>query len=114
VAILDEMFAAIATATASAEKNLANARELFDNQLNAVFTRKGSGWGRHELQELTTKIGSGATPTGGSDSYEEEGISLIRSLNVHDRDFRTQKPAFTGELTADAKAGEHRLSEAGV
>ena len=37
VAILDEAFVAIATATANTEKNLANAQELFDSELNSVF-----------------------------------------------------------------------------
>ena len=37
VAILDEAFAAIATATANAEKNLANARELFESQHTQIF-----------------------------------------------------------------------------
>jgi type I restriction enzyme, S subunit len=38
VAVLDEGFAAIATANANAEKNLANARELFDSAIkNALF-----------------------------------------------------------------------------
>ncbi len=37
VAILDEAFAAIATATANIEKNLANAKELFDSELNRVL-----------------------------------------------------------------------------
>jgi len=36
VAILDEAFAAIATATANAEKNLANAREVFENYLKGI------------------------------------------------------------------------------
>ncbi|MFC1544591.1 restriction endonuclease subunit S [Gemmatimonadota bacterium] len=40
VAILDEVFAEIETAAANAEKNLANARELFESYLNAVFTQK--------------------------------------------------------------------------
>ena len=44
VAILDEAFAGIATAVANTEKNLANARELFESYLNAVFTQKGEGW----------------------------------------------------------------------
>ena len=41
VAILDEAFAAIATATANAEKNLANARELFESGLEQL-TYSGS------------------------------------------------------------------------
>ena len=44
VAILDEAFAGIATAVANTEKNLANARELFDSHLNNVFTQKGEEW----------------------------------------------------------------------
>jgi type I restriction enzyme, S subunit len=44
VAILDEAFEGIAAAAAKAEKNLANARELFESYLNSVFTQKGKGW----------------------------------------------------------------------
>ncbi|HRI76630.1 MAG TPA: restriction endonuclease subunit S [Alphaproteobacteria bacterium] len=44
VAILDEAFEGIAAATANAEKNLANARELFDTYLNSIFTKQGDGW----------------------------------------------------------------------
>ena len=39
VAILDEAFAGIATAVANTEKNLANARELFESYLNSAFGR---------------------------------------------------------------------------
>lgn len=44
VAILDETFAGIDTAIANTEKNLANARELFQSYLNAVFSQRGEGW----------------------------------------------------------------------
>lgn len=44
VAVLDEAFAAIATATANAEKNLANARELFEAELNASFRVDGKSF----------------------------------------------------------------------
>ena len=43
VGILDEAFAGIATAKAHAEKNLQNARALFESHLNAVFTQCGDG-----------------------------------------------------------------------
>lgn len=38
------------------------------------------------LGEITTKIGSGATPRGGSNVYVEKGATLIRSQNVHDNE----------------------------
>lgn len=44
VAVLDEAFAAIATATAYAEKNFANARELFKSELTSVIDAGGEGW----------------------------------------------------------------------
>ena len=45
VAILDEAFDGIATVKANAEKNLQNARALFESHLHAVFTQRGPGWG---------------------------------------------------------------------
>jgi type I restriction enzyme, S subunit len=44
VAILDEAFDGIATAKANAEKNLQNARALFESHLQAVFNQRDSGW----------------------------------------------------------------------
>ena len=57
-------------------------------------------WISAPLASVTTKIGSGATPLGGESSYEAEGISLIRSLNVHDGDFRYKDLAFIDEIQA--------------
>jgi type I restriction enzyme S subunit len=59
------------------------------------------GWKEFRLDELTTKIGSGATPKGGKKSYKPEGISLIRSLNVHDGEFRAKDLAFIDEGQAE-------------
>jgi type I restriction enzyme S subunit len=39
------------------------------------------------LKDLTSKIGSGATPRGGRDVYVDEGVALIRSQNVYDSQF---------------------------
>jgi type I restriction enzyme S subunit len=44
VGILDEAFDGIAAAKANAEKNLQNARALFESHLQAVFTGRGEGW----------------------------------------------------------------------
>ena len=45
------------------------------------------GWRMGTLGKICSKIGSGATPKGGKGSYEEKGVSLIRSMNVFDFDF---------------------------
>lgn len=45
------------------------------------------GWRMGTLGEVCSKLGSGATPKGGKESYCQEGISLIRSTNVLDYQF---------------------------
>lgn len=101
IAILDEAFAAIATAKANTEKNLANARAVFESFLESAFSRRNEGWVTSKLGHITTKIGSGATPRGGEESYKSEGVSLIRSLNVHDLGFKYRKLAFLDETQAE-------------
>ena len=44
VGLLDEAFEGLATAKANAEKNLQNARALFESHLQSVFTQRGPGW----------------------------------------------------------------------
>ena len=44
VGLLDEAFEGLATAKANAEKNLQNARALFESHLQSVFTHRGEGW----------------------------------------------------------------------
>jgi type I restriction enzyme S subunit len=101
VGLLDEAFEGLATAKANAEKNLQNARALFESHLQSVFTQREPGWVENKLKSITTKIGSGATPRGGGESYKDEGISLIRSLNVHDLGFKYAKLAFLDDSQAD-------------
>ena len=52
VTILDEAFAGISQAVANAEKNLANARELFESYLTNIFTKKEEGWIEKSLGEV--------------------------------------------------------------
>ncbi len=52
MAILDEAFEGLDRAAANAKKNLANARELFDSHLNAIFEQKRGGLGRDALRKL--------------------------------------------------------------
>ena len=52
VEILDEAFEGIDRAIAHTQKNLANARELFESYLNAIFTQKGDGWVEKSLEDI--------------------------------------------------------------
>jgi type I restriction enzyme S subunit len=51
VAILDEAFEGIDVALANAEKNLTNARELYERYLTSVLTQKGEAWLEGKLGE---------------------------------------------------------------
>jgi type I restriction enzyme S subunit len=54
------------------------------------------------LKDITTKIGSGATPTGGERSYKSDGIALIRSQNVLDFSFSKNGLAYIDDTQAAA------------
>ncbi len=62
VAILDEAFDGIATAKANAEKNLQNARALFESHLQSVFTERGEGWVKTTLDKISTNLDSKRVP----------------------------------------------------
>ena len=63
------------------------------------------GWRMSTLGEECSKLGSGATPKGGKDSYCTEGISLIRSTNVLDYQFLYDDLAKINEAQAKALDG---------
>src|SRR5580698_3188005 len=69
VGILDQAFEAIATAKTNAEKNLQNARALFESHLQSAFSQRGQGWIEKRLEQIgTTQTGS--TPkTSERDNY---------------------------------------------
>ena len=52
VGLLDEAFEGLATAKANAEKNLQNARALFESHLQSVFTQRGPGWVEKKISEI--------------------------------------------------------------
>jgi type I restriction enzyme S subunit len=78
VGILDEAFDGIATAKANAEKNLQNARALFESHLQAVFTQRGEGWVDTTIGQCIRFIDyRGKTPV-----KTESGLRLITAKNV--------------------------------
>jgi|GEM_PF-3105856 type I restriction enzyme, S subunit len=62
---------------------------------------RDDGWISDKLQNLCSKIGSGATPRGGKEAYLSEGTySLVRSQNVIDFYFSYGGLAFISEAQA--------------
>lgn len=78
VGILDKAFESISTAKANVEKNLQNARTLFQSHLEGVFSRGGEGWVDSTLGVETRFIDyRGKTPV-----KTASGIRLITAKNV--------------------------------
>jgi type I restriction enzyme S subunit len=80
-ALLDEAFAGLATAKANAERNLQNARAIFESHLQAVFSQRGEGWMENikELSELCELIVDCEHKTA---PIQDEGIPSIRTPNI--------------------------------
>lgn len=82
VAILDKAFVAIATAKANTEKNLLNARALFESQLQAVFRESPDGWQQKTLGEVCSFIGGSQPPK--SSFSKTNGPDKIRLIQIRD------------------------------
>ena len=80
---------------------VAKMRELV---LHLAFSGKllptAEQWPPVPLKSLATKIGSGATPAGGRESYFADGIPLIRSMNVHFAGFEPKGLVFLSDEQA--------------
>ena len=77
--------------------------ELVKSQFIEMFgdpVSNSKGWKKVICKDISLKIGSGATPSGGNSSYKEEGISLIRSMNVHNNKFVYKDLAFIDDEQA--------------
>jgi type I restriction enzyme S subunit len=81
VALLDEAFAAIATAKENADKNLQNARELFESHLQSVFTLRGEGWVKKPLRNVCDVLNGFAFKS--EDAVPESQTQLIRMGNLY-------------------------------
>lgn len=85
------------------EKQIQRLEELIKSQFVEIFgdpVLNDFNWKKELCKELTTKIGSGATPDGGNQNYKETGISLIRSMNVYDGYFEYKNLAYIDEKQA--------------
>ncbi len=83
VTLLDEAFDGIATAKANAEKNLQNARDIFESYLQTVFTQSGEGWTKTTLGKATGGVFTG--PFGSllhKSDYVENGIPLVNPAHI--------------------------------
>ena len=79
VGLLDETFEGLATAQANAEKNLQNARALFESHLQSVFTQRGLGWMDRTLDQVcNVERGSSPRPIKEYFTTQPDGVNWIK------------------------------------
>ncbi|NCC85696.1 MAG: hypothetical protein EOM03_16470 [Clostridia bacterium] len=93
VAILDEAFAGLATAKANAEKNLQNARALFESHLQSVFNQRGEGWVDQRFEDLIESNIIGLTKSS-REQGEDKAFPYVKMNNIT-RDNRFDFTSFT-------------------
>lgn len=91
VALLDTVFSDLEQTRAKTEKNLKNARELFDNYLQKIFTKKGDGWVETTLGELCEKTEYGTS----SKSQSDGDIPVLRMGNIQGGVLNWEKLKYT-------------------
>jgi type I restriction enzyme S subunit len=83
VAVLDEALEGVAQAVAIAEKNLQNARTLFQSHLQSVFSQKGEGWVEKRLGDVADfKNGLNFTSQSKGQSLRMVGVGDFQNLAV--------------------------------
>jgi len=94
VAILDEAFEGIRLATVNADKNLTNARELFEAQLECAFANVGGDHRR--LADIVTRLTNGYVgPT--RDIYIDQGVPYLLARHVKENRLTFDGKTFVSE-----------------
>ena len=75
--------------------------EFKDSKLGKI----PNSWKIKTIGELTSKVGSGVTPRGGSSVYQKQGIIFIRSQNVHFDGLKLDDIAFISRKIHDGMMG---------
>lgn len=112
VTILHGAFAAIATATTNAEKNLLNARELFEAELDAVIEEARGKFPGRALADHCRRVTVGHVGPM-KDRYQSSGIPFLRSQNVRPFQIELAGVAFI-DKKFDAELAKSRLTPGDV
>lgn len=64
-----------------------------------------TGWTEQTIADVTSKVGSGATPRGGAAVYVSSGTAFIRSQNVYDGSFQEEGLVFISDDAATQLRG---------
>jgi type I restriction enzyme, S subunit len=127
VNLVDEAFAGLATAKANTEKNLKNARGVFESHLQSIFATQRKGWTDKSVGELVAE-GVLVKPFDGNhgeihpkrSDYTKSGVPFIMARDLVDGAVDTQNCIFISRELAEslrvglAKDGDVLISHKGT
>ena len=101
--VIADMLDKVTYIIAKRKQQLAKLDELVKARFVEMFGNpvlNDKGWKLKSLSDLTKKIGSGATPKGGKEVYQENGVAFIRSMNVYNGKFEYKELAYISDEQA--------------
>ncbi len=81
--------------------------------INEAVSGEGKNWEKRKLKYLVSKIGSGITPSGGANVYQQDGIPLLRSQNIYSTELRLDDVAYISE-EIDEKMSNSRIQDGDI
>jgi type I restriction enzyme S subunit len=127
VGVLDDAVEGITTAKAHAEKNLQNARAIFESDLESIFAQGGEGWVKKTVSEVVA-AGVLLKPFDGNHGeihprkadYTKAGVPFIMASDLQNGSVDTEHCKFISRRLADslrvgfAKDGDVLISHKGT
>ena len=123
VEVLDKAFAAIAAATANTQRNLANAREIFEGYLESVFSGRDEEWLERPIGKVARIYdGPHATPKTidagpvflGITAIQDGEIVLEKTRHVTEADFGKWTKRVVPQVDDIVFSYETRLGQAAI
>ncbi len=101
VKILDEVFESISKSKENAEKNLKNAKELFESYLEEIFSNPKEDWEEKKLGEVC-EIVAGQSPEGKYYNSDGKGIPFYQGKKEFSEKFIGKPKVWTEKITKTA------------
>jgi len=109
VSILDKAFAAIDQAKANTERNLKNAKELFESYLQEVFKNKEAGWKLKTIGDVCSVI-AGQSPEGKFYNANGIGIPFYQGKRDYGEKYLREPSTWTTKVTKEAQVNDILMS----
>ena len=109
VKILDKTFESISKSKENAEKNLKNAKELFESYLEEIFSNPKEDWEEKKLGEVC-KVIAGQSPEGKYYNKEGEGLPFYQGKKEYGLKYIKEPKIWTTKITKEAEKGDILMS----